>query len=92
MGISLRISPERTQLLQYPALFSFIVLYYRSVCSDIFCLVLKSNSNVSYLITDCCRKAGQVIDVEKLSSYICELCQQKGVHVSALKSPGKVMR
>ncbi|XP_026278088.1 supporter of activation of yellow protein isoform X1 [Frankliniella occidentalis] len=45
-----------------------------------------------WMHAECCRKAGRIIDVEKLSSYICELCQQKGARVSVNKSPSKVLR
>lgn len=41
-----------------------------------------------WMHADCCRKAGRVIDADKLGSYICELCQQKGVS----KSPSKMLR
>lgn len=45
-----------------------------------------------WMHAECCRKAGRVIDVEKLSSYICELCQQKGVRATTNKSPQKTLR
>ncbi|KAK3914146.1 PHD finger protein 10 [Frankliniella fusca] len=43
-----------------------------------------------WMHAECCRKAGRIIDMEKLGSYLCELCQQKGARISGNKSPTKI--